>query len=112
MLDALIRKLDELPAAEAQVRVFTLFNGDAQNLTNTLTQLFTTQMGTAGGMGPAGAMSAIQTSPSGNVASLISLRFAVDARTNSIIATGVASDLAVVEAILTRLDDECAKPQN
>ena len=33
------------------------------------------------------------------------LRFAVDTRTNSIIASGSMADLNVVEAILTRLDD-------
>ncbi len=105
LLEALIQRLDELPAAEAQVKVFTVFNGDAQNLYMTLTQLFSGQAAPTGGPGAAAAMPAIQTSTSGNVASLIPLRFSVDVRTNSIIATGVAADLAVVEAVLTRLDE-------
>ncbi len=37
--------------------------------------------------------------------SLIPLNFGVDARTNSILASGSAADLAVVEAILLRLDE-------
>ena len=49
LLEALIQKLDQLPAAEAQVRVFTIVNGDAQNLTNTLMQLFSSQPGPTGG---------------------------------------------------------------
>jgi len=38
--------------------------------------------------------------------SLVPLRFSTDSRTNSIIATGSIADLAVVEAILLRLDEE------
>ena len=34
LLEALIRQLDDLPAAEAQIKVFTIVNGDAKNLSD------------------------------------------------------------------------------
>ena len=100
LLEALIHQLDTLPAAEAQIKVFTIVNSDAANLKDMLQTLFAGQASTAGQSGtrPASA-------PSGAEGSLVALRFAVDARTNSIIASGSASELSVVEAILMRLDD-------
>jgi len=47
----------------------------------------------------------MQTSALEGESSLVSLRFAVDVRTNSIIASGSLGDLSVIEAILLRLDD-------
>jgi type II secretion system protein D len=100
LLEALIHQLDTLPAAEAQIKVFTIVNSDAANLKDMLQTLFAGQGSTGGQSGnrPASA-------PSGAEGSLVALRFAVDARTNSIIASGSASELSVVEAILMRLDD-------
>ena len=48
---------------------------------------------------------AVQTAAVEGESSLVPLRFAVDVRTNSIIASGSAGDLGVVEAILLRLDE-------
>jgi len=97
LIAALIRELDSLPTAEAQVKVFTVVNGDASNLVQTLQNLFSTQA-------QAGAV-ATRTGASGEDSSLVTLRFAVDVRSNSIIATGSSGDLDVVEAILLRLDE-------
>jgi type II secretion system protein D len=103
LLEALIRQLDQLPAAEAQIKVFTIVNGDATNLADMLKTLFTGQSNQNGQQQMM--MPMIQTSASGSETSLVPLRFGVDTRTNSIIASGTMADLRVAEAILTRLDD-------
>jgi type II secretion system protein D len=97
LITALIRTLDELPAAEAQVKVFTIINGDAQSLADMLQELFGQQGQQAGQL-------AVQATGQGET-TLVPLRFAVDPRTNSVIATGSSGDLTVVEAILLRLDE-------
>lgn len=104
LIAALIRQLDGLPVAEAQIKVFTIINADATNLSNMLQQLFGTGQGQ--GQGQFQQNQAQFQSPTGSGESLlVQLRFAVDLRTNSIIATGSAGDLQVVEAILLRLDE-------
>ena len=40
LIEALIRQLDQLPAAEAQIKVFTIVNGDATSLADMLQTLF------------------------------------------------------------------------
>jgi type II secretion system protein D len=99
LLDALIRQLDKMPMAEAQLKVFTIVNGDATSLAEMLQSLFARQQQTA----------AVQLAPQlGGLSGdnqVVTLRFAVDVRTNSIIASGTPGDLQVVEAILLRLDD-------
>lgn len=93
LIVALIRQLDIAPDVQAEVKVFTMTNADAQGLVDTLTTLFgdTTDAGTPGGLGGGGN-------------ALVPLQLSVDARTNSIIAAGTKQDLEVVEAILFRLD--------
>jgi general secretion pathway protein D len=101
LIAALIGQLDQPNAVPAQIKVFTLTNGDATNMVTMLEDLFQIS-GTS--MVAGGALAAQQpiTAEEGTV---VPLRFSVDARTNSIIASGSASDLTVVEAILLRLDD-------
>jgi len=112
LLAGLIHELDTLPAAEAQLKVFTIQNGDATNLQTMLQNLFTTQTTQqgqqgGGGFGPFGAfmLPQIQTTSSASATSLVPLRFGVDTRTNSVIVSGTEGDLIIVEAILTKLDD-------
>jgi len=97
LVAALIRQLDQLPAAEAQIKVFTIVNGDAAELVTMLETLFARE--TTGGQVPT------RTGVAEGESSLVALRFAVDPRTNSIIASGSMGDLQVVEAILLRLDE-------
>ena len=100
LIEALIKQLDGRPAAQAQIKVFTIVNGDVQNLTYMLQSLFGTPSNVAQGM------TMLQSAAGGGgESSLVPLRFAVDVRTNSIIASGAAADLNVVEAILLRLDE-------
>ncbi len=111
LIAALVEQLDKIPAAESQIKVFQIKNGDATNLTSMLQTLFGQQV-TAGQVGvfsqtvgrTFGAQTALQQTSAGE-SSLIPLNFGVDARTNSIVAAGSAGDLAVVEAILLRLDE-------
>lgn len=99
LIEALIHQLDKLPAAEAQIKVFTIVNGDATSLAEMLQALFARAQ-----TGPTVQLGVQLGSVSGEN-QIVNLRFAVDARTNSIIASGTPSDLQVVEAILLRLDD-------
>jgi type II secretion system protein D len=94
LIGELIRQLDQLPSAEAQLKVFTIVNADAVSLVQVLEDLF----GQQGGAGQAGQQLGLEES-------IIPLRFSVDQRTNSIIVSGAGSDLEVVEAILLRLDE-------
>ncbi|MFM7073732.1 MAG: secretin N-terminal domain-containing protein, partial [Planctomycetota bacterium] len=121
LLAAIIKELDSLPAAESQIKVFTVSNGDATSLARMLQGLFGQQVtigqGTGGAFGGgggafgAGAFGGIgnlggpQGGPNAGDSVLVPLRFAVDARTNSIIVSGSSGDLKVVEALLLRLDE-------
>ncbi len=93
LIAALIAELDT-PTAVAQIKVFRVVNADATALANLLRTLFPPQ--------PIGT----QLAGAEGETTLIPLRFSVDVRTNSIIATGSRGDLAIVEALLLRLDEE------
>jgi general secretion pathway protein D len=99
LIAELIRQLDELPGAEAQIKVFTMTNGDATTLADVLNSLFGQPTGGGGANQPN-----LQTATGAEGSTLVPLRFSVDQRTNSIIATGNPGDLDVVRNILVRLD--------
>jgi type II secretion system protein D len=91
-ISALVQRIDQ-PGATAELKVFTVINGDATTLVETLRALFgTPEQADAAGGGGLGAGGQVR------------IQFSVDPRTNSIIAAGSREDLAVVEAILLRLD--------
>ena len=98
LIEALIEQLDNIPGATAQIKVFTIVNGDAESLVGMLSTLF----GATATGGQFGAQQATSIQADG---SIVPLRFAVDSRTNSILATGSSSDLTIVEAVLLRLDE-------
>ncbi len=103
LIAELIRQLDQPAGVDSLVKVFTIENGDATKLTTALQNLFGTDAGTLGtnvGAANQSALAALSAAES----ALVGLRFSTDARTNSIIATGSAEDLEVVESILLRLD--------
>ena len=89
LLASLIEQLDRSPDAVAELKVFTIVNGNAVALAEMLNGLFGADQQQGGG---------------NQQEELIQLRFEVDERTNSIIAAGTAEELVVVEAILLRLD--------
>ena len=95
LLAALIKQLDTTVAV-AQIKVFRVLNGDANALIIMLRSLFPADAGSVQGPNLAGAE---------GETSLVPLRFSVDTRSNSIIATGSEGDLKIVEALLLRLDE-------
>jgi len=96
LIAEIVRQLDELPAQEAEIRVFNIVNGDANLLVEMLNSLFQQDQNTDGPL--------IQSAAGTGESTLVPLRFALDQRTNSIIASGNGADLRVVEAILLKLD--------
>jgi type II secretion system protein D len=95
LLLALIEQLD-VPGAVSQIKVFRIMNGDAANMVRMLRSLLPAQTGTSPGP---------QLPSAEGESSLAPLRFSVDTRTNSIIATGSDGDLRIIEALLLRLDE-------
>ncbi len=108
LIEELITQLDQLPNAEAQIKVFQVENGDAINLTQLLQELFGLQV-TAGSNASSNAFNSALGGGAGGIgggeSSLVPLRFAVDQRTNSVIASGSETDLDIVELLLIRLDE-------
>jgi type II secretion system protein D len=100
---ALIARIDT-PGAAAELKVFTVANGDATALRDMLAALFSvpTQSGNAGGGGGGG--NANEGGGGLGQGGPVRMQFSVDQRTNSIIAVGSREDLVVVESILLRLD--------
>jgi len=104
LIAALVDELDQLPSVEAQIKVFTLVNSDATSMMTTLQTMFGLTTGAQTGFQGTGDAPAVRVGTGEGESTLASLRFAVDARTNSIIASGSMGQLTVVEAILLRLD--------
>ena len=99
LVERLIEQLDESPAASAQIKVFQVANGDASELVIVLRSLF-----------PEAATSNVPQLPMAEGdTSLVPVRFSVDVRTNTIVATGAAGDLQIIEALLLRLDQAESK---
>lgn len=96
LVERLIEHLDQSPAASAVIKVFEIANGNAADLVTVLRTLFPVS---AVGSG----VPALATAE--GESSLVPVRFSVDARTNTIVATGTSSDLQVMEALLVRLDE-------
>jgi general secretion pathway protein D len=110
LMAALIKQLDTPAAAVAEIKVFTLQNGDAQATASLLQTLFTgQQQGGQGGRGQLGQNQnqaiGFQIAGEDATSTLIPVRFSVDVRTNSIIGIGGAEALRVAEAIIYRLDE-------
>ncbi|MGB7329569.1 MAG: secretin N-terminal domain-containing protein, partial [Rubripirellula sp.] len=106
LIGELIRQLDRAPGVESLVKVFTIENGDAVQLTTALQDLFGDDAATSGTSVGAGNLGGLPPTSAGGDNSLVPLRFSTDQRTNAIIASGSSSDLDVVESILLRLDSE------
>lgn len=111
LVEALIVQIDRAPNAETQIKVFQILNGDATTLLTTMQTLFLTagQGAAGGGVGQAAganlSLLPLQSASATDGSTLVNLRFSVDTRTNSIIATGPVGDLQVVEDLLNRLDE-------
>lgn len=99
LIEELIKQLDS-PGMTASIKIFPIENGDATSLVQTLRSLLPSQAGP-------GSIAQLSSAPSES--SLAPLRFTVDVRSNSIIATGSEGDLKIVEALVMRLDEADVK---
>jgi type II secretion system protein D len=95
-MEELIIMLDS-PSATAEVKVFQILYGEANAMVNTLRSLIPTQL--EGQTGP-------QLPGAADEDNLVPIRFAVDTRTNCILAAGASNDLKIIEALLLSLDRE------
>jgi type II secretory pathway component GspD/PulD (secretin) len=135
LIVALIKELDVIPTARAEISIFNLKRADAVQTALTLQQLFlgsgglgrtgTTgpggvpAVGAGGGLGGAlgvqggagallGQPRPLQITLEGTTvagAPIIDLRLSVDDRTNSLIVAGSRHDLDIIEAVIAKLDD-------
>lgn len=96
LIEALIRQLDS-EGATAKIKIFPIENGDAGSLVETLRALLPSQEG--------GDTPIAQVSSAPGDSSLVPLRFTVDVRSNSVIASGSEGDLKIVDALIARLDE-------
>ena len=96
LIEALVRQLDTLPAAEIQLKVFQIINGDAQTLLDMLENLFNggQDAAAAPGQAPTQNQLPLQGVSATDGGTLVNMRFAVDPRTNTIIASGPVGDSA------------------
>ena len=95
LIAGLIEELDS-PGASAQIKVFRIINGSAGSLVQLLRSLLPSDADDSTGS---------QVPTAEGETSLAPLRFSVDIRTNSIIATGSPGDLEIIHALLLRLDE-------
>lgn len=92
LMAKLVESLD-VPAQAGQLKIFSIRNGDATQMQKTLASILATG---------AGNMPSIPNSK--GETSFVPVRFAVDTRTNSILATGAPGDLKMIDALITALD--------
>jgi general secretion pathway protein D len=96
LLEALVKQLD-VAGSTAQLKIFRIEHGDAATLVQMLRSLMPEQSIDR---------PALKMSSDPAETSLAPLRFSVDTRTNSIIATGSEGDLRIIQALLIRLDEK------
>ena len=95
-MEELIALLD-IASPEAEIKIFQIEHGDAGSMVSMLTSLIPSN--TEGAPGP-------RLPGSANEETLIPIRFAVDARSNNIVASGAPGDLKIVEALVNAIDRE------
>lgn len=95
LIEELIRQLDT-PASKSQLKIFKIYNSDAANMVQTLRSLIPGSVAASSNM-------KLPTAP--DEISLTPLRFSVDVRSNSILATGSEGDLRIAEALIAKLDE-------
>ncbi|HBT76149.1 MAG TPA: hypothetical protein DEB39_04315, partial [Planctomycetaceae bacterium] len=96
LMEHLVEMLD-VPNATAEIKVYRILYGDAESMVRTLQSLIPTQL--AGQVGP-------MLPAAKEEDTLVPVRFAIDRRTNSIIAAGAIGDLEIIEGLLLSLDRE------
>ncbi|RMF44591.1 MAG: general secretion pathway protein GspD [Planctomycetota bacterium] len=107
LIGKLIGELDQLPGAEATIKVFRLRNADATLVAQTLQGLFGLPV-TAGQNATGNLLNNLTRTglTTGGDSALVQLQIAAEARTNSVIVSGSESDLKVIEVLMLRLDED------
>lgn len=103
LIQELIRILDRPSNAVADVKYFKLQSADALDAVDLLTSLFTEDQNTNSNNSE-GTLGVQLVGATDTSSTLLPLKFVADARTNSVIATGGADALIIVENLLYRLD--------
>jgi len=103
LIEELIRVLDQPSSAVADIKYFPLKHADALDAVDLLTELFTEE-NTNNNSSNESSLGIQLVGATDTSSSLLPLKFAADARTNSVIATGGADALIIVENLLYRLD--------
>ncbi|NOX58286.1 MAG: hypothetical protein GXP29_05430 [Planctomycetes bacterium] len=109
MLENMIQSIDRIPQVLNEIRLFPLANADAEEVVDVLTSLFEddtqgdgpeTRLEVGGATPAASGASGEATAPGQK------LRFTANRRTNSVIATGAAVDLDMIEDLIRQLDGQ------
>lgn len=105
LIAELIRQLDQPADVVAEIKVYTLRNGDAAGMVRLLEALFASRLGNQQSQNQLNQGIDVQLAGTQDPGSmLVPLRFSVDPRTNSVIAIGGADAQRAVEAVILRLD--------
>jgi general secretion pathway protein D len=109
LMQAIINELDRPPTIVASMKVFELKNADATNMRITLQELFdleptTTTGGAGGGLNNTNTLFQRPVAVAEGAAPPVSIRVAVDERTNALIVSGPENALDSVGAVIRRLD--------
>jgi len=102
MLEAMIRDFDTIRPIRSEIRLFPLINSDTESMVDQLTELFQTEGGDAETKSQLVFGDTIGEFDIASVGQ--DLRFAADARTNTLIAAGAEVDLRMVEELVRYLD--------
>ena len=105
LIELLVQQLDQLPDVESRIKIFELDNASAPQIVETIQNLFETQQGGGQG-GGAGGTNIVPLETGGFESTIVSLRLAADPRSNTVIAAGSNGDLNIIEALVTRLDED------
>ena len=105
LIEQLIKQLDMPTSTVSVIKVFTLANADAELMVTQLNTLFNAGQTQGAGNRQNQQLGIALSGADDASSSLVPLKFSVDKRTNSIVATGSADAMKVVEAILLRLDE-------
>lgn len=114
MMEMLVKMLDSIEPRTAKIQAFELRNADAEEMSKLLKDLFETSSKSSSGSegrslilaGGEGAAGTAGSSAGGAAGSETEVAFAVDTRTNTLIAAGTPAQLKIVESLVYRLDDQ------
>ncbi|MBI4579993.1 MAG: hypothetical protein HY718_09850, partial [Planctomycetes bacterium] len=104
MMEMLVHMLDSIEPRTAKVQAFELRRADAEEMRKLLQDLFKPQ----GGQQGEGRQLVLTGGESGGAAGggELEVLFAVDRRTNTLVAAGTPAQLRIVESLVYRLDDQ------